>query len=177
MDRTILASLAGGALLLCACGHTHEEMHTTTVMEMPRGDLPPPPAPDVPIAAATPEPTSRPRLSQTVTLGQGSEAPYIPSAPAQAQAAPGPNVVVNNTVVVQTPPPMYYGGFGSYGGYGYRGGTGRLSDGPRGGSRGGSSMWGSTGWEGARRTAAPGQTPGIGGNWSAPPSYGPAQMK
>ena len=101
----------------------------------------------------------------------------MPSAPAPTQAAPGTNVVVNNTVVVQAPPPMYYGGYGSYGAYsyGYRG-AGRVSDGPRGGSRG-SSMWGSTGWEGARRTAAPGQTPGIGGNWSPPPSFGPAQMK
>jgi RNA polymerase primary sigma factor len=33
------------------------------------------------------------------------------------------------------------------------------------------------GWQGARATAAPGQTPGVGGSWSPPPSYGPAQMK
>lgn len=141
-----------------------------------------PPASAEYIAPAAPE--ARPRLSRTITLGQGADSAY--SAPSQAPApgtAGGTPVVVNNTVVVQNGgyvgyPSYGYGyGYGGYGAGGYRLGSGGRTDG-RGASRaGGPSTWSTTGWEGARRTAAPGQTPVIGGNWSPPPSYGPAQMK
>jgi hypothetical protein len=125
------------------------------------------------------EPTeARPRLSKTVTLGQGQETPYVPAA-APTGARAGTNVVVNNNVVVVGGAPAY-GGYGGYGygyGYGYGAGArgrvdGRAATLPR-----GTSSWSTTGWEGPQRTARPGQTPGVAGNWSPPPSSGPTQMK
>jgi hypothetical protein len=123
-------------------------------------------------------PAARPRLSQTVTLGQGAESQYTPSAPPPVAGAGGgnQNVVVNNNIVVQPG----YGGYAGYGGYRTYGGYGRATTFYNNDARGGSrapNQWGATGWEGARRTAAPGQTPGVGGNWSPAPSYGPATMK
>ena len=170
------------AVLSAACAHTREEVHTATATAEPA-----PSSIDqeereviaVENAAQAEAPSRpRPRLSQTITLGQGSEQQYTPTAPRPVQAAQGPNVVVNNNnnVIVQGTPGYYgYGGYQGYGGYG-RPTTFYSSDGRSGGYRG-TSQWGSSGWEGARRTAAPGQTPGIGGNWAPPPSYGPAQMK
>lgn len=173
--------LALSAVLLVACAHTREEVHTSTVTAEPAPssieqeereviavDSPPPPE------AA---PAARPRLSRTITLGNGSEQPYTPAAP-RPEGQQGPSVVVNNNnnVVVQGTPGYYgYGGYHGYGGYG-RPTTFYSNDGRSGGART-TPQWGSTGWEGARRTAAPGQTPGVGGNWAPPPSYGPAQMK
>jgi hypothetical protein len=128
------------------------------------------------------EPASaRPRLSQVVTLGQGtSEAVYGGAAGGAPPAAPANGVVVNNNVTVVNGQPGY-GGYGyGYGGYGYggRSGTGyggRDSYG-RGSSTGGQA-WAPNGWEGAHRTAAPGQTPNVGGNWAPVPSHGPKQLK
>jgi hypothetical protein len=136
------------------------------------------PAPEVVVPEVQ---ESRPRLSKTITLGQGTEWQYTPSAavPAQGTVAPSSNVVVNNNIVVQGGAPGYYGyGYGGGRGYGRATTFTNNADG-RFGARGttGAPSWGASGWEGARRTAAPGQTPGVGGNWSAPPSYGPAQMK
>jgi hypothetical protein len=117
-----------------------------------------------------PASTSRPRLSRTITLGQDSEtyAYSAPVAPAPPPAAAAPTVIVNNQTNV-----MVGGGYGyGYGGptYGYfPRSSGFRSSGFAGGT--------STGWEGARRTAAPGQTPPIGGNWPTIPSYGPAPMR
>lgn len=182
--RSNTVCLGLSAVLLVACAHTRDraELQTAT------GE----PAPSsiereereerevIAVDSAPPQetvPRGRPRLSQTITLGQGAEQPYTPTAP-QPPAAPGPSVVVNNNnnVVVQGAPGYYgYGTYSGYGGYG-RPTTFYPSDGRSGGSARGAA-WGSTGWEGARRTAAPGQTPGIGGNWAPPPSYGPAQMK
>ena len=120
----------------------------------------------------------RPRLAQTVTLGQGgSEAVYAGAAPQQAQGMTGggPNVVVNNNITVVGSP-------GVYGGYGYGYGGGYGGAGARDYGRGSSSTsragaYPPTGWEGAQRTAAPGRTPGVGGNWAPAPSYGPRTMK
>jgi hypothetical protein len=128
---------------------------------------PPPPEPAKPEGA-------RPRLSQTVTLGQTDYAPPpVQAVPGQAPAQPG--VVVNNNVTVVQQPPVFYGGWG-YGGYGYGGvvrdgGYGRSSQ-----SRG-TAGWSNESWGGAQRTAAPGRTPGVGGNWAPAPSHGPRQMK
>ncbi len=172
---------------LAACAHTREEVRSSTVAE----SAPPSIMGDesesarerevIAVDTAPPVETAsppRPRLSRTITLGEGAEPQYTPSA---APPAPGssPSVVVNNNIVVQDGP-RYYGGHSGYGGYAGHG-YGRPTtfyDGRVGGaSRGSQPQWSSTGWEGARRTAAPGQTPGIGGNWAPPPSYGPAQMK
>ena len=120
----------------------------------------------------------RPRLAQTLTLGQGgSEAVYAGAAPQQAQGMTGggPNVVVNNNITVVGSPAVY-GGYG----YGYGGGYGGA--GARDYGRGGTSTsragaYAPTGWEGAQRTAAPGHTPGVGGNWAPAPSHGPRSMK
>jgi hypothetical protein len=175
--------LALSAVALAACAHSRDES-----IEVPRKAMAEPAAFErevIAVDAVQPPPEAapapRPRLSRTITLGAGrteSDAPYVPSAPpprAQA-AAPSQTVVVNNNVVVQGAPSYTgYGGFYGAGGYG-RPTTFYTSDGRSGGSPGGS-QWGSTGWEGARRTAAPGHTPGIGGNWAPAPSYGPAPMR
>ncbi|MBX3231089.1 MAG: hypothetical protein KIT84_37130 [Labilithrix sp.] len=121
-----------------------------------------------------PPPPPRPRLSQTITLGQDDYSPRPPPAPAAQGQGTSNNVTVNNNIVVQSPPVFYGGGFGyGYGGYGAaRSGDGRTGVGvaPR-------TPWAPSGWEGAQRTAAPGQTPGVGGNWAPPPSHGPAPMR
>ncbi|MBX3222216.1 MAG: hypothetical protein KF795_16985 [Labilithrix sp.] len=172
---------AASAVLFVACTHTREEVRApavtaddaATAIEADAIALD-----DTPIEAA---PQRRPRLSQTITLGQGAEQPYTPTAPPPPAGAPSQNVVVNNNVVVQQAPGFYGYGYGFGGGFGGFGGFGRTTtsftgDGHSGGGRG-TPQWGASGWEGARRTAAPGQTPGIGGNWSPPPSYGPAPMR
>lgn len=171
-------TITTAAILLVGCAHTREQVVATggtappTVeSEVRAADTAPPPPESAPV---------RPRLSQTITLGQGTESPYAP-APAPTQAAgttQSQNVVVNNNIIVQGMP-QYYGGYAGYGGYANYGGYGRATssyDGRGAGPRG-TSQWSSSGWEGARRTAAPGQTPGIGGNWAPAPSYGPATLK
>jgi hypothetical protein len=129
--------------------------------------------------AATP---ARRRLSEVVTLGQGTAEPiYVPGQQQQAQAATNGVVVNNNITVVNGQPGYGYGGY--YGGYGYGGyGGGRGSSAPgtsrdgRGGMAG-NGAWAPSGWEGAQRTAAPGHTPGVGGNWSSAPSHGPRSQR
>jgi hypothetical protein len=105
--------------------------------------------------------------------------PVYAAAP-QVQATGGPNVVVNNNITVVGGPTVY----GGYGGYGYSRSTGRSNGGRvdstagRGNGQGTPSQaWAPSGWEGAGRTAAPGQTPHVGGNWAPPPSHGPRQFK
>jgi hypothetical protein len=141
---------------------------------------------------APPPPPSRPRLSRTITLGQGEPTYTDGRAPDPAQYG-GPNVVVNNQVFVQPSPGLFYGGYGGYGyGYGSRG-YGHGGDGRGAGSGGrfspgagvqgagrapnAPSAWSATGWEGAQRTAAPGQTPAVGGNWAPVPDVGPKPMR
>jgi hypothetical protein len=133
-----------------------------------------------PVAPEAAAPGRR-RLSEVVTLGQGTTEPvYVPGQqPAQAAGANG--VVVNNNITVVNGQPGYgYGGY--YGGYGY-GGYGRSAGAlngardSRGGTTAGSQAWAPNGWEGAQRTAAPGRTPGVGGNWSPAPSYGPRSQR
>jgi hypothetical protein len=137
----------------------------------------PPPAP----AEAT---GGRRRLSQTVTLGQGASEPiYARPEPQQGTGSNAQGVTVNNNVTVVNQTPAVYGGYG-YGGYGYGTGYGvsgvrdgrstGLGHGGSGPSRG---AWAPNGWEGAQRTAAPGRTPGVGGNWAPAPSFGPAPMR
>lgn len=158
------------ALLGSACAHA----------------APPPPAAPAPddrevVAVAEPAPVLGPldedvaprapqRLSRTITLGQTEYAP-MPT-PGAAQAATAPIVVNNNVTVVNQPPPIY----GSRGyGYGSRFGSTPITRGERVGSA--PSMWSHDGWGGAQRTAPPGRTPGVGGNWAPPPSYGPRAMR
>ncbi|MDB4945183.1 MAG: hypothetical protein JWP97_4717 [Labilithrix sp.] len=121
------------------------------------------------------EARGRPRLSRTVTLGQSSgEAVYSGGAPAAPPGGSGgPAVVVNNNVIVNGAAGGYYGGY--YGGGYYGSGVpyGMRDAAPRGATN----AWAPTGWEGAGRTAAPGQTPHVGGNWSPPPSSGPRAMR
>lgn len=164
-------------------------MHDRVVVAV---DNPPPPADLPPNAFSNEEPTmARPRLSRTITLGQGSsEGVYgTPAAPPPSAAAgSNTNVTVNNHVTVMQPPVYYYGGYGAYG-YGYGSGYGRGagSNGPNSGGTMGSDgrggvapapgPWAPSGWEGAGRTAAPGATPGVGGNFAPAPSFGPRQMK
>lgn len=153
-------------VMLLGVGCAHEE--DVRPAREPLFESAPPPAP-----AYDPPPTARPRLSQTVTLGQEDYAPAAAPAPAPTSPAGNVHVTVNNNIVQ---PPVVYGGYGYGYGYGY-GASGRGGDGRTGLGRGGGSAWRGSGWEGAQRTAPPGQTPAVGGNWAPPPSYGPAQMK
>jgi hypothetical protein len=133
-------------------------------------------------SAAPVQPGARPRLAQTITLGQGDDGPAYTTSPDRAVAGSSPGVTVNNNVTVVSPPVGYgYGGYGGYGygGYGYRSGYGGVS-----GARDGRGAWSSShtawapnGWEGAGRTAAPGRTPGVGGNFAPARSFGPAPMR
>lgn len=165
------------APLLVACTHNREDVHvavppplvesTTVERDMLAVDSPP-------LEVLPPAPAPRPRLSQTITLGASDFTPTDPRPSQPSQGTTTPTVIVNNYNTT-TPTYGYYPAYGPSGFYGARPTT--FYDG-RGGSRGGAApQWGSSGWEGARRTAAPGQTPNIGGNWAPPPSYGPAPMR
>jgi hypothetical protein len=164
------------ALPLVACAHEEDMKMAASPppFEETQGQAP------MTYHEAPSERSAPPRLSHTVTLGQQED--YAPLPPPGQPQGQGGNVVVNNNINV-TPSGYGYGygyGGGYYGGYtrsyGYRGvnaspdGRGGMSAPPR-------SAWAPSGWEGAQRTAAPGQTPGVGGNYSPPPSYGPQQMK
>jgi hypothetical protein len=124
-----------------------------------------------PVAPEAPAP--RRRLSQTVTLG-ASEPIYAAAPAPPAYGAGGPNVTVNNNVTVVNGQPSY--GYGTYG-YGYGRGSGFGSGGRDGRATTPNNAWAPNGWEGAQRTAAPGRTPGVGGNWAPPADHGPRQMK
>ena len=132
----------------------------------------------------TPAYGPRPRLSHVVTLGAGSDVAAYSSAEvrASAPAERAHTVVVNN----YSPAGGAYGYLigGGYGGHGYTLGGDRYVTAPRAGEvygRGAQGQpitpWAPTGWEGPGRTAAPGQTPGIGGNFPAVRSFGPAPMR
>ncbi|MDB5218857.1 MAG: hypothetical protein JWO86_6784 [Myxococcaceae bacterium] len=135
-----------------------------------------------PVAAEPPAPGRR-RLSETVTLGQGTTEPiYVPGQPQQQAGAGANGVVVNNNITVMNGQQPGYGYGGYYGGYGYGGygrGTGGLGAGrdARGAGMAPNGAWAPSGWEGAQRTAAPGHTPGVGGNWAPPPSFGPRSQR
>jgi hypothetical protein len=141
-----------------------------------------------PVAPAAP--AGRRRLSETVTLGQGTTEPlYVPGQQGQVQQASTANgVVVNNNITVVNGQQPGYGYGGYYGDYGYGGyggfgrgsgalGTGRDSRGAAGAGMPANGAWAPSGWEGAQRTAAPGHTPGVGGNWAPPPSFGPRSQR
>ena len=175
------------AVVLAGCAHTREEVRSATVTAEPTPETiereviaiesaPPPRGGACGPAAsrADDHPRSgggasvRPDCSSAGTRGRR-----------EREREPNSSIVVNNNIVVQGGAPAYYGGYG-YGGYGgYGRATGFYGGESRsfGAAQSTTSQWGATGWEGARRTAAPGQTPGVGGNWSPAPSYGPAQMK
>lgn len=138
----------------------------------------------VPPVAPAAAPPGRRRLSETVTLGQGTTEPiYMPGQQGQAQQGAANGVVVNNNITVVNGQQPGYGYGGYYGGYGYGGyGLGSSALGSGRDSRGGAGMpangaWAPNGWEGAQRTAAPGRTPGVGGNWAPPPSFGPRSQR
>jgi hypothetical protein len=196
MRSLLLPCVAVAALALSTgCAHQselHESTMSASAVTGSTHDSSPPPSSQEPrgeVIAVDQQvtreeaPPARPRLTQTVTLGQSNgEATYTapPPVPAQGQGGNTQNVIVNNNVVVNQPPAVYggWGGYGGYGTYGYGtrgGGYGVRADG-RSSSRG--ATWGNTGWEGARgRPAAAGATPGVGGNWAPAPSYGPSQMR
>lgn len=153
---------------LVGCAHEEELRPAREPVNESMFSLVPPPS------AQEPLPPARPRLSQTITLGQVDYSPAAPAPPATAPPS-GVNVTVNNNIVN---PPVVYGGYGYGAGYGYGyGGSGAHRGSGFDRSGGPSQAWRGSGWEGAQRTAAPGQTPAVGGNWAPPPSYGPAQMK
>lgn len=182
--RSLLLSSAAALAFASGCAH-QSETHESSMAVMSA----PPSQPQGEVIAVDQQivqeeaPKARPRLTQTITLGQSNaESTYSPPPAAQGQAQGGgntQNVIVNNNVVVNQPP-VVYGGWGGYGGYGAYGtsrggGYGVRADGQNGSS---SATWGNTGWEGARgRPAAAGATPGVGGNWSPAPSYGPRGMR
>jgi hypothetical protein len=192
MRSSFLAVASAVASLVVASGCAHSsETHESSMAVM---GAPPPSQSEGEVIAVDQQvvqeeaPKARPRLTQTVTLGQSNvESTYSPGMPPPGQAGQGgntQNVIVNNNVVVNQPPAVYggWGGYGGYGTYGYGtsgrgGGYGARSDGVgRSGSR--SATWGNTGWEGSRgRPAAAGATPNVGGNWAPARSFGPSQMR
>lgn len=170
-------------LVLAGCAHTTETRETSATIVAAPGTREVIAVEEPPPMQVEP-PRARPRLTQTITLGQAngeatySAAPAPPQGQGQGQGGNTNNVVVNNNVIVQQAPPIYYGGYGGYGSYGYGyGSSGRGFARGGGFDRGASGAWGTTGFEGPRRTAPSGQTPGVGGNWAPAPSYGPAPMK
>jgi hypothetical protein len=189
MRSTLLFSVAV-LLVVSGCAHT-SETHESTAFAASGVSAPPSPQGEV-IAVdqqvvQEEAPRARPKLTQTITLGQAnSESTYSPPPPAAGQPGQGGNnVTVNNNVIVNQPPAVYggWGGYGGYGSYGYGysgrgGGYGVRADGFGHGGSSRGATWGNTGWEGARgRPAAAGATPGVGGNWGSAPSFGPSQMK
>ena len=172
-----LSTVAGG------CAHTLREDRVVVAVDSAPAtgaevvEVTEPP----PVIMAEPA-ASRPRLSRTVTLGEGTVEPVFAAAPQQAATAGGPSVVVNNNITVVGGPTVYGGyGYGYGGGYGGYVRTGRTTGSRdttnRTGSTGSTQPWAASGWEGAGRTAAPGQTPHVGGNWAPPASHGPRQLK
>ena len=168
--------VVGLTLPLVACAHQEQAPPPQDRVVLAVATPPARHADDAPVpeTAFQPEaPAARPRLSKTVTLG-ASEDGYAPTpAPAAQPGGGGPTVIVNNYVYA-TPPPMVYGGY-YYGAYGYGGAHGgRGGDG--GWSQGSGDSFGGYGPTGPR-TAAPGHTPGVGGNWAPAPSSGPRPLR
>jgi hypothetical protein len=175
----VMTSLALLGALSSGCAHALESREDRVVVAVDtKSSEPATEVTEAPPVIVTEPAVARPRLSRTVTLGEGTAEPVYATPPrTQGTGQPGPNVVVNNNITVVGSPPVY-GGYGgaSYGrsfnsgvGYGMRDASGRGS--------GSHSAWAPSGWEGAGRTAAPGQTPHVGGNWSPAPSHGPRQFK
>lgn len=98
---------------------------------------------------------ARPRLRHTVTLGES----YV-SAPQQVAASAGPAVQVNvtNQVVVNHPAGYGYGYGYLPSGYGYAGGYGSRA-------------------AGAPLRATPSMPQKVGGDFPAPPDYGPRALR
>lgn len=188
--RSLLLATAA-LVLVSGCAHT-SETHESSAYNA-SGVSAPPSQPQGEVIAVDQQvvqeeaPRARPKLTQTITLGQSNnESTYSPPPPVPAQGGPGGNnVTVNNNVVVNQPPAVYggWGGYGGYGSYGYGysgrgGGYGVRTDGFGHGGSSRGATWGNTGWEGARgRPAAAGGTPGVGGNWAPAQSFGPSQMR
>ena len=152
---TTMGSASGNERVVVAvdapASHSSSEVQVTEVVTPALPEAPPPP---------------RRRLSQTVTLGAESYAPAPAPAAANGAGGNGTTVVVNNSVTVVNPAPVYYGG-GYYGGSGY-GGVGY------GGGYGGS------GYGGGGHSAghSPGRgTPPVGGSFAPVPNHGPPAMK
>ncbi|MBX3189061.1 MAG: hypothetical protein KF819_18715 [Labilithrix sp.] len=163
------SSLVVASLLLAGCAHTASSTTIESAPPMTDREIVAIDAP--PLASQLEAPKARPRLSQTVTLGQGqSEGLYTPPPPPVVREG-GPNVTVNNNVTVNQAPAFGFGGYGY--GFGPGGGYGE----PFGSHGQTHQAWAPSGWEGARRTAPPGATPGVGGNWAPAPSFGPAPMR
>lgn len=194
---TLVLGLTLGALGLAGCAHPGEEAEPQ-MPSAPRAAIAETnPSQEVAESAArrpgnaasshpsyaddAADPRTRPRLSRTVTLGrENPELTYTSPPPPDARGpAGGPSVVVNNNVNVAAYGGAAYGGYpGRYGygyGYGIEGSRGRTSGGT--GTSAAAPQWGASGWEGANRTAQPGQTPGVGGNWPAVRSSGPGAMR
>lgn len=170
LNRSWLAVLALGVTALTGCSRAETPPVRDASFTVDRREV----TAAQPEVATEPPVTGRHRLSQTITLGQEDPTGYGPRP--VAAPAPGANVTVQNNVTIVNTPPVYYGGYGGYG-YGYGSyGAGR-SDASRGAHGRGGASWGTSGWEGPSRTAAPGRTPGVGGNWAPPPSHGPAPMR
>jgi hypothetical protein len=135
---------------LVACAHSAPPPPRERVMWWVDTSPPPPPPPPPPpgVLEEFEEPRPPQRLTRTVTLGQGDNPAYTdPSAPGRTSEVSAPRTT-----------PSYGGTYyrGYYRGYGYGYGVGTTRT----------------------TTVAPsGTTPRAGGNWPAPPSYGPPAMK
>src|SRR5688572_24494414 len=129
------AILSVALAVLSGCAHTMETQESSATVV----SAPPATKEVIAVDEQAPQeeaPRARPRLTQTVTLGQSNgQAEYSAPPPAPGQPGQGgntQNVTVNNNVIVNQPPAVY-GGYPAYGyGYGARGysrGVGVRSDG------------------------------------------------
>lgn len=180
-----LASVAVLAPLVSGCAHTLEGREDRVVVAVDSrtggGAAPAVEVTEAPPLIINEAVTARPRLARTVTLGEGTSEPVYAATPqaARGEGQAGPNVVVNNNITVVSTPPAVYG-YGGYGGFGGRTTSGPVGPVVREGytrSTGSHAPWAPSGWEGAGRTAGPGQTPHVGGNWAPAPSHGPRAFK
>lgn len=114
---------------------------------------------------------TRPRLSKTVTLGEGNRDPVYYAGAAQRGASSGAgfgtNVNIVNSFNTSTQTSNYYGGYG-YGAYGTYGSRYAVA-GSNQAFRGDVSRTTPT------RTSS--GTPPVAGDWPSPPNYGPRTMR
>jgi hypothetical protein len=162
----LLATLLA-TLVVAGCGAVDEPPPRSPRSDRSAGPGERVAAPGLAEALAAEAPVVRRKVWRTITLGQTGDV-YANDQPAPEPGAAASEeadgvVVIGGGVTGYG----YPGEAGYVGDFGFDPGFGVTVDGSR----------PPPGWEGAQRTARPGETPVVGGNWAPPPSYGPAPMR
>jgi hypothetical protein len=120
------------------------------------------PVPEAAAIVEAPAPTeARPRLRQTITLGESYAVSAGPSAAPVGNPAVQVNVHTQVPVFINNPAGYGYGGYG-YGPYGYDRGASSYRPGS---------------WGGPGRATTHGAAQKVGADFPAPPDYGPRALK